>query len=336
MTTNEILEKILNAEKVGDIFEKDASRIKQQFRTFAKCIHPDVCSDVRAQEAFTKLNKFYETALDYIFTGTWEATGVLQLTPKIMMAGIKNVSAFELGARYVSDTKIAYVFDSGKDIYFSNYTAKLTQATRFKDSKIRNIYQNRIPVIKTITDMSYGRKAIVVEKNPDNYPMDLFLKAYCDKLTGRDIAWMISRMCDLLCFLNINSSMVLNGFTKENLLICPKFHTISIFGGWWYAAQDGSPMLGTNKTIYNCMSSLTRTTKIANPQTDIESMRYICSELVKGKSDIPKPIRDWINSGSSDDALQTYNDWNTALDKGYGQRRFVKFEVDPKLIYEGC
>ena len=333
MTTNEILEKILNAEKVGDIFEKDASRIKQQFRNFAKCIHPDVCSDVRSQEAFTKLNKLYETALDYIFTGSWEETGVLQLTPKVMMAGIRNVSAFELGARYVSDTKIAYVFDSGKDVYFSNYTAKLTQTARFRDSKIKMAYQHKIPMIKTIADMSYGRKAIVVGKTPDDYPMDLFLKAYGDKLTGRDIAWMISRMCDLLCFLYINSSMVLNGFTKENLLICPKSHTISIFGGWWYAALNGASMIGTNKTVYNCMSSLTRTNKVATPQTDIESMHYICSELVKGKSDIPKPILDWINSGSSDDPIQTYSNWNEALDKAYGQRMFVKFEVDSDKIY---
>lgn len=333
MTVNEIIEKIQKAETCGDIFEKDASRIKQQFRDFAKCIHPDVCSDVRAKETFIKLNKLYETALDHIFTGSWEETGVLQLTPKIMMAGIKNISTFELGARYVSDTKIAYIFDSGKEAYFSNYTTKLTQTARFKDSKIRNMYQDKIPTIKTITDMSYGRKAIVVGKTPDDYPMDLFLKTYGNKLTGRDIAWMISRMCDLLCFLYINSSMVLNGFTKENLLICPKTHKISIFGGWWYASLNGTSMIGTNKTVYNCMSSLTRTNKIATPQTDIESMRHICSEMVHEKTDIPKSILNWINSGSSDDPLQTYHDWNEALDKAYGQRRFVKFDVDSDKIY---
>lgn len=328
----EIIDKILEAEKCGDIFERNETKIRSLFRTYAKRIHPDVCNDPQAQKAFSKLNKLYESALNHISNHTWEETGSVQISQKIILKGVKDISSFELGARYVTDTQVAYIFDSGKDKYWYQYVT-MAKLVKYGNTKMTDLYSNRMPVFNKVIDhMSADRRAIILDKTADVYPMDLFLKAYSEQLSGRDIAWMISRMCDLLCFLQYNS-IVLNGFTKENLFINPERHSLFIFGGWWYSTMVGYPMLGTNKTVYSCMSPLTKTNKLSTFQTDIESMRHLASELIKDKTDIPKPILDWIDAGSSDDPIKEYSWWNKVLDAAYGKRKFVVFEADPKKIY---
>lgn len=335
MEIDKLIEKILATEKCGDIFEQDETKIRKTFRDYIKEVHPDSCPYPKASEAADKLVKLYNSAMEHISKGTWEETGVERLSSKVTLFGVKDISAFELGARYVSDTQVAYVFDSGKGKYRTNYVIRV-KSLRYPDKRMQDIYKVRMPNFQSLStenvQMISGREAVVIQKTSDFYPMDLFLKAYKEQLTGRDIAWMISRMCDLCCFL-YSQGLVLNGFTKENLFISPQTHTMSIFGGWWYAKPIGDSMIGTNKTVYSCMSPLTRTAKRSVFQTDIECMRHICTEIIKDKTDIPKPILKWINDGSSDDPISEYESWNEALDKAYGERRFVKFETDSKKIY---
>ena len=330
---HELIEKILNADKCGDFFEtQDETEIQMAFRISSKMIHPDLCDDPQASEAMEHLIKLYKDALRNIQNGTWEKTGSAYLDKHFILSNVQDISAFELGARYVTPRSVTYIFDGGKKQYYDNFFTMMDRIY-FGSKEMDRTYRGKVPSVKVYSpNLSANRSYVSLNKFENEYPMDLFLKAYKNKLGGRDIAWMISRMIDLCCFL-LYSDIVLNGFTEENLFINPDKHSIHVYGGWWYATKNLDPMIGTCRKVYSVMDSKTKTIKKSSFLTDIESVRAICRRLVESKTDIPKQILDWINAGSIENTIVEYERWDNALNKAYGPRKFVKFEAKPEDIY---
>ena len=323
MDAKALIDQILQAKYCGDFFEEGTENsIRSRFRECAKLVHPDVCSDPRAEEAFNHLAKLNDRAMECLKLGVWDETDMLRLPgkPKIRY---KHSLWFELGKRFVTDDRVIWVLDLDKNKYLKRFIH--TEFT-YRDDKMLKMYRNRIPVVEDHDD-----QAIFLKKDPKEFPMDLFLSAYGDKLTARDIAWMISRMCDLLCFLHFHG-LTLNGIEPENLFINPDLHSIHIYGGWWYATKIGQKMIGVSKNIYNIMPFDIRNTKIASPATDIESVRIMFQRICEGK-DIPKPMNKWLNAGSLENPIEEYERWNEALDKSWGKRKFMVFSANADEIY---
>lgn len=330
-----IIDKILDASKPSDIFAKGED-IKKAYHSYVKLIHPDVCDDPRAQEAFVILKEYYEYSskhqgslnVPYCMTGQ-----------KILLHKALDIQAFELGARYVTNDRVIYLLDTDKEKYWNNYVDTVTRMRKKLDyignKDIQKYYYPLIPDIQHKWQTQESKRfGIEVKKPPNEYPLDLFLKAYKDKLTGRDIAWMISRMIDLCCFLRWSGyPIVLNGFTEKNLFINPDKHSLHIYGGWWYATAIAELMIGTSKEVYSCMSFKTKTDHISTPLTDIECVRAIARRITEGNVDIQKYMLDWINAGSLDNPIEEKARWDETLEKCYGKRTFVKFTADPNKIY---
>lgn len=330
MDPQQMINQIMNAKFCGDVFVRDENQIRSDYRNYARAIHPDICSLPDSKQAFEKLNKLHEEALNCIQDGTWFESNILRI-PHMSPIHYLNDIFTEFGARYITDSKVIWMFDPDKIKHKKNFLL-MKSKIRFANQKMLDIYKRKIPITWQYDSSGNGRE-LFVEKYPNEYPMDLFLSAYADQLTGRDIAWMVSRMCDLLCFLEYNK-IVLNGFDPENLFINPTAHSIAIYGGWQYAAIAGEKMIGTTKHIYNLMPTSVRTSGLASHETDIECVRDIVRGMIsKAKGDIPKPIQDWVEFGSVSEPVKEYSRWIKALDKAYGPRKFVKFEVDPNKIY---
>ena len=328
MDVKTAITEILNSEFCGDLFlEQNEAKIKEKYREYAKLIHPDVCSDKCATEAFEKLSKLYSKALENIGSGIWEESKTLWIHGE--SKGIKYLDEhhFELGKRYTTNDKIIYVFDPGREKYFKQY---LNSSTWFKypDPRMEKEFQSILP-----QHIQHKFTTIYISKSSLEYPMDLFVKAYKDKLTGRDIAWMTSRMCNLLCFLHYNN-IVHNGIKLDNLFINPDAHTIHLYGGWWYTVGIDKKMIGTSKDIYDIMPSTAKTLNLASPMTDIESVKLMFRKIIEGNKDIPDSIRRWINSGSTDMPVMEFRRWDDALHEAYGKREFKVFDSDPKDIYK--
>ena len=335
MDQQELLTKVLNAESCGDIFEKDSlSGIRSQYYDMAKIIHPDVCTLPGAETAFGILTRLRNDALAYIRMGTWGKTGRLYLDDT-QSIGYRNAKSFEFGTRYSGMSHVVYAFDQGKEKWADLFRQK-THDFSFLDAAMKGAYKDRIPRIEKALTMNDKRTAIVLAKNPNEYPMDLFLSAYRGKIGGRDIAWMISRMVDLCCLLYVNG-FVHNGIEVENLYICPKDHYICLYGGWQYATRIGEKMIGAKKSVYDLMPTSAKTSKKATPITDMECVRDIFINIVKDYCDptkcVPLQIEKWINAGSTSDPISEYERWNQVLDKAYGQRKFQVFSANADEIY---
>lgn len=330
-----IIDKILAANKVSDIFAENED-IKKAYHSYVKLIHPDVCDDPRAQDAFVILKEYYEYAskhqgslnVSYCMTGQ-----------KILLHKALDIQAFELGARYVTNDRVIYLLDTDKEKYWNNYVDMVTGMRKKLDyignKDIQKYYYPLIPDIQNKWQTQKSKRfGIEVKKPPNEYPLDLFMKAYKDDLGGRDVAWIISRMINLCCFLRWSGyPIVLNGFTESNLFINPDKHSLHIYGGWWYATPVGEKMIGTSKDIYACMDYKTKTDHISTQLTDMECVRAIARRITEGNVDIQKSMLDWIHSGSLDDPIEENRRWDKALEQAYGPRKFIKFTADPAKIY---
>lgn len=334
MEQKELLTKILSANTCGDIFRKGSlGEIRDQYYEIAKSIHPDICSLPEAEKAFSILTRLRNDALMHIRNGTWGKTGQLFLNDTYTIS-YRNEKPFEFGIRYSGMDQIVFAFDQDKEKWASKFYRNVLDFS-FLDTAMKGTYKDRIPNIE-VTKMNDKRIAIILKKNPAEYPMDLFLSAYRGKIGGRDIAWMISRMVDLCCLLYVNG-FVHNGIEVENLYICPKDHYICLYGGWQYTTRIGEKMTGAKKSIYDLMPTSAKTSKKATPITDMECVRDIFINIVKDYCDttkcVPLQIEKWINAGSTSNPISEYERWNQVLNKAYGQRKFQVFSANADEIY---
>ena len=99
--TASLIDKILNEQTLyGDLFPHDNIKIPLEYRRMCKLIHPDVCDDARATDAFAKLQEFYNLASQALSSGTWEATNYVEfktVAGKTLQLKYMYHGVFEIG-----------------------------------------------------------------------------------------------------------------------------------------------------------------------------------------------------------------------------------------------
>jgi hypothetical protein len=333
-------EQILSITKVGDLFSNDLNLCKSEYHELAKIWHPDV-TKTDTKDIFQKINDLYERACILISEGHWEKTNYIQIkttTGKINLNYLFNFS-FELGEAYICNKHIVYIFDSTKEKYYKQMKSSL-KLVKYANSDMEKEFKRYFPKIIAEHKTSDGKLIIVIEKTEDVYPLSLVLSYFNKNIPEKHAAWIVSRLLSISCFFNY-SEIVHNGICLRNCFISPKYHTLSLLGGWWYTTKKDEQMIGTTKEIYDVMSVSAKSKKLSNSITDLESIKLIgrqllgesnCRELKK-KKPAPEAFIDYLISGSDISAYKEIEKWDEALKKSYGKRVFIPLEIEKEKIY---
>lgn len=333
---------ILEAKKAGDIFSSDVDRIKAQYKDLVKQFHPDVNKSPKANEIFQKLNELYSKALKDISSNTWEKSNFIKInktTGKSLEITFLTELPFELGTCYICNKHIVYLFDKDKKKYKDNMLLILKQI-KYKNTDMENEFKRYLPKVLDEFETTEGKHGVVLEKTIDVYPLKKVFEFYNNKIEDRHVAWILSRLNNITCFLKYNN-IVHNGINIDNCFISPEHHAIILYGGWWYATKKEEKMIGTTKEIYDLMPVTAKNNKISNSTTDLESIKYIgrkllgdtnCRTLPKTTT-APAPMVEFLIQGSTGDAYKMFGEWDVALNKGYGARKFIPMNVTKKQIY---
>lgn len=326
--------KILKARTCDDLFTNDPAKAKAEYRIYAKEIHPDICKDERSEDAMRKLNGLYKQATDCFASHTWVRSNCVVLTEKLgksISIKYRTKTDFELGTRYVCDLAVCYVFKPEAKRFADNAVRQI-KSLKYKDDKMKQEMARFMPEIKIDTDLTDGSHILVLGKTIDLIPLDLVLKECGDLIDARHAAWIISRLCNLSCYLSY-CNLSHNGLTPFNLFVSPQYHSVVLLGGWWYAVPIGTKMIGTTKDVYKNMPTVTKTSKCGHQTTDYEAIKAVGRMLTNDKT-IPDAMKRWLNAGSPDDAVELFKRWDKALNQAFGKRKFVKLEIDPATIYK--
>ncbi len=268
-------EEILALNKCGDIFSNDPVKAKEEYRKLVRIYHPDVNDGPLADQAFKNINGLYNKARKLFGSGQWEVSNRIEFIDK--ETGISRTlkflkeSDFELGKQYISSTVVAYVLGGKNKRYYDNMLKRLG-SIHYSNIEMEKEFSRYFPRIKDNFETTDGKWVIVIEKNRGLLRVYDVLDYYKGCIPDRHVAWIISRLCNICCFLEYNK-IAHNGISIENCFISPENHSVALLGGWWYCVKHGEKMIGTQKEIYNIMSPLVKTSKIGGFSTDLESVK---------------------------------------------------------------
>lgn len=314
------ISEIMKCKCCGDIFPEDINLAQPLYMALMLKYHPDKCSDPRASEASAVINELYgklkkaNTFHEKLFPSGSRAYGI-----KYLME-----ISHEYGREYVGDRSVFFLItndftdcfissEARSDLFFREYLPQkiLAQAEAF------------LPTVPRILDTDEG---LLIEtcKRTGELPLSKVLDFYGGSLDDRHAAWIVSRLLGICCYAEVRG-IVWNCLTEENLLIDPAEHTVRVGGGWWFAASEGNKMTGVQSSIYDNLSSLTKTDGIARHITDLESVKALARRILPDNA--PSAIWDYAESICSSNASEEMEKWEEAIIKGYGERRFTHMNV---------
>lgn len=335
-------EEILKKKEPGDLFPNNEQGCRKVYKQLARKFHPDANTSKKAQEVFEHLTKLYNQALNYIKKGTWFKSNYIELPAengKKLEINYLYHQVFEIGEMYVCKTVIVYVLNKGCDKYMDN-AVKAINKLRFEDGKMQEI-RNFVPQIRAQHKLKDERNCLVISKGADFYPLRTVLDYYDGKIPDKHVAWIVNRLSNLACFLQY-SGLVHNGINVDNVFINPSKHGAAIYGGWWYTVETETKMIGTTTDIFGVMPVPIKNSKMADIQTDLESIKLVGRELLGEKQPrklaldrtIPKQIIQFLNDGAGSCAYEEFKKYQVLLDSAYGKRTFIQMDITDKDVYK--
>lgn len=329
------INRIENAVSCEDIFENDKEKVRSLYRELAKKYHPDVSTDKNSAIYFAKITELYNEALEKIDKGIWFEKDVLILEnikgKRYKLKYLKKHS-FELGFFYVGRQHIIYVLERKNKKYLDN-ALNVLKSLKYADTNMEKEFKRYFPEVVDNFELKTGEYCLVLKKDSTNFLLSDFLEYYSNQGKELDVkhcAWVVSRLSNICCFLKYNH-LVHNGISLTNCFISPKYHTIMLFGGWWYCVPKGEKLIGTQKSVYDVMPVKEKSEKISTYQTDLECVKQIGRQLNKN---LPKPFENWVNKAATKDAFKEFDSWNQALYDSFGERKFIVLDISEKDIYK--
>ncbi len=326
----------------GDLFEKDEVKVKQKLRELSKSFHPDTGDDyieseatgerIEKQEVFTRVKELYDMAITMLQKGVWEKEGLIEIRSdagKTYQIRYDYDMAFELGHMYTTKNKVIYVLASDKEKYYKNYIER-AEGIRFKNRDMEKNFRFAIPRIYTSFKDVYDNYVIIVEKTIDEYPLNKVVSHFGGSLEARHVAWIISRLCNMACFLEANN-LSSNGMDVNSLFINPKDHSISYYGAFFYMVEIDENLIGTTTEIFEVMPPKIKSKKKAGIGTDLESIKLIGRTLlgdknvvtIKSNKKVPEAILEFVTDGAGVSSFEEFDKWDRALSRAYGRREFI-------------
>jgi hypothetical protein len=243
---------------------------------------------------------------------------------------------FELGDVYISDSRVVYSVDEKYSYHFHNALTKINSKL-FKNTEMAKEFSKYLPSIDWECEDSSGRFWLSIKKTPDQFLLSDVLSYFGGKLGSRHVAWIMSNLHNIVCYLKF-SGWAHNGITSSTCFISPKFHSVSLLGGWWYSSTEGAPMMALPKQIISLLPPEVALSKLASVKTDLELIRAVGREALGpvpwAETEVPKALQDWLRYASpTGDPFMDYEIWDTqVLKDSFGPRKFVELEV-PERIY---
>lgn len=334
-------QQILDATYCGDIFKNNIEEIKKTYKILAKKYHPDINKDSDSSDILSKLNLLYEDAIKKVGTINWQENNIVIIKPldsSPRKYKFLSENYFELGKFYINRNFVIYILDNQHEKYYNN-AIRMIKNIKYSNPDMKKEFGRYIPKIKDKFKTHDGKYCVIFEKTEDMFLLKDLLEYKNGKIDDKHVAWIVSRLSNISCFLNYNN-IINNSITLNHLYISPKFHTIITTGGWWYATKESEKLIGAPKSVFEIMSPNVKTNKVSENRTDLEAIKYIGKQLLglNGLSDVKDSkhhieLKRWLNKGASNDPINEYNLWSNAIDKIWGKRKFIEFKVSEKDIY---
>lgn len=336
-------DQILDFKTPEQLFSKE--NIEHEWKILRSLWHPDKNKQLDAEQVFKYLQELYNDANKLISNNIWKGAADIEIISSDgtkFIIRYKKMHIFELGMMCISSTKICFIIKPEYEKLFDNGIRTIQNQIKYPAQKFKDEFERYMPkIVKVLKNTNVGH-VLVLEKTPDLILLHDLLDYTGRQLPSRHTAWIISSLCNLLCFFELIKIVHL-GLSEYTLFISPKHHSICIYGGWWYAKENESKMLAIPSTLATILPSNIFVDKLAKFKYDRQLVKAIGllslgDKMMTGSSllknpDIPKPMLDFFRSQSNITSFEMYEQWSKVLDASFGKRTFVNLDVDITEIY---
>jgi len=326
--------------RARDLFPGDEKAVAREFRRLVKAWHPDRCPDPKAADVVAHLNKLRVAALRKI--GAIKVPSQMREfranDGKLFRFRYNSIHRIDIGEVIVGDNSVAYVFDRE----FADIAAAEQMrigGLRFQDEGMRKEMARFLPSPKRAV-VQQDATVLVYEKTPDQFLLVDLIRHAGGRIDPRHVAWIVSRMENIasyLCWAGISHGAI----DATNLLVSPKYHTVSLVGGWGFATEIGQR---PKALPWRTLSALPRLAVEGTPSdhaVDLELLRMTAREClgdaaggrIVADGSIPQALSAWLVIPPTGTAFEDFPAWEAALARAFGPRRFIPWDVQPAEVY---
>jgi hypothetical protein len=327
--------------------------VHKEFQRLAAKWHPDVCTDPKAMDVITHLGILRQKAIDKLEAGIWEGPSrvLFQMKPPLYPSGTKPLldihykqrHKFELGEYYVCEHAVVYVINSVNKDLVDNFINQM-KSFRYASDLMKQEFECYMPQFLSPEtseprELLDGRWIFVIKKAPDQILLR-DLKEYLGVVDPKHVAWIISCLLNLACFLEFNQ-ITLNDISLDTVYVNPELHTASLLGGWFYATKRGVKLTAVPKRTLNLLPLSALASKKSSNKTDLELIRVTARELLGDSTGtgpitgIPPALLEWTRFPTSGSAKKDYKNWyDKVLPESFGKRHFTKLDVTAEQLYK--
>ena len=331
---------ILKINKPEQLFTKD--NVKGEFHNLALKWHPDKCADPKSSEVFSHINNLYNLALEKIKKGYWNIPGLFELqsvSGKRYNVKYKVAIPFELGMMYVGDTVVVYHLRKEFESLHKSFIDNVSEL-KYSSDRMKTEFSKYLPNIQIYFDSPDGY-CIVLKKTKDVLPLSVVLKYFGGSVDPKGVAWILSSMHNIHCFLQYNN-IAHNNIDLNTYFVSPELHSGLLLGGWWYTKGIDKPLTSVPTKTYEYMSLKCRNNKTADGMVDGELIRSVARTLLGDETgvtllskSVPKDLVSWVRLSGNKSAVNDYRNWrNKILPFAFGERKFTPMDVNITDAYD--
>lgn len=322
------------------LYTGDREQATKEYKVLRSKWHPDHSGD---GVVFHTVTSLYDQAMLKLELGTWEPDGMIQVSTRTgnkYELKYQSRRAFELGEVYSAPTKVVYMLRPD-EADLAVRAERIVKTLRYADATMTAEYDRYMPHQIMRSTLMDGHEMVVYDKTRDVFPLRDVLDHFGGKLPVRHVAWILSRVYNILSYFRY-TDVVHNDISVDSLWISPKFHSILVLGGWWYAAKDNEKMVALPKRTIDVVPPDLIKGEKAKCQFDTYMARTLACELLGDRmgsrllmdKDIPAPMLNWIRGPGTKDPVKEYMDWyNKCLIESFGERKFVEMKVTVDDLY---
>jgi len=319
------------------LFPGAAEEVRRTFKRLATRWHPDVCADPRATEVFAHLVRLRDAALGptrpvtaitrTLHTRDGRALGLSPLSIVPLDTGEVLVGRRSLTWVYRADT--ADLAEAG---------ARRISGFRFADDRMRAQMTPFLPTLDKRIPLEDGGDALVMARHPDEVLLADLLRVR-GAVPAEHVAWNGSGLLNIACWLGW-AGLVHGAISPETVLISPETHTVRLMGGWGFATSAGSRPAALPGRTLALAPRLSVKGEVVDARIDLELIRRTLREalgdptggsLLRGGA--PEPIGRWLVMPPEASAPADYAAWAKVLERVWGKRRFVRWDLTPDSVY---
>lgn len=325
------------------LFSRDPLAAKRERQRLASLWHPDRNSDPRATEVLQHIQTLFDVAETKRRAGTWETPGLRVFTAQngaqFELAYARR-HAVDIGTLYVGRMVLAFeIAHANRDLVerAQAQLAGLSYATPEMRAEFARYFPEQLRAVDTTTGT-----VLVYRKTSDLLLLQDVLDHYKGKMPARHVAWVISRLLNIACYLERQGKVAHNGIGLDSVFISPQHHSAALLGGWWFSTGLGQPLRAISRkaSLYAPPDVLAQ--KVGDARTDLELIKALGRELLgasagtylKSDTTVPVALVDWLELSSSLDAVSAFKEWQgRVLLDAFGKRSFEELALTHSDIY---